>query len=434
LINELLLKDPKVEAPVILRKITAAGFDGEITILRDYLRTKRGKVKGKQAFIRFESQAGQQFQIDWGHFGSITYGNTNRRLYALAVVESHSRMMYVEFTHSQSQQVLHQCLINAFRFLRGTPKEIVVDNMITAVIERQGSLIRFNEAFLDFLRHFSIIPKACNIKAPYEKGKIESIIRYLKRNFLPLRKFTSLFDVQAQAMQWLREVANVRIQQTTSQRPIDRFCSESLKPLPEFMPDCRETMQLFVYKDFAVRFDGNCYTTPPWTIGKRLTVKADNKQVTIYDKQKIAAAHDRCWEKKKRIELPQHTELVKKVQKKLWQDRNVAAFASLGQIARDYLNALGKANQPIKKNIEKLLRLKDQYGTSSLITVIEKALNYKAYGASYIENILYQEMTPKNNHRPVKLKTEDLNNIILNEPNLAEYDSLVLQRRRHNYD
>jgi len=114
----------------------------------------------------------------------------------------------------------------------------------------------------------------------------------------------------------------------------------------------------------------------------------------------------------------------------MWQDRHIAAFASLGEIARDYLNALSEANQPIKKNIEKLLKLKSLYGTPSLLAVIKKAIHYKAYGAEYVENILYQEMTPQNNHQPVKLKQDALNNIRLDEPCLADYDSLVLKRRK----
>jgi len=140
-------------------------------------------------------------------------------------------MSYVEFTHSQKQEALHQSLLNAFRFFGGTPEEIVVDNMLTAVIERQGSLIRFNDAFLDFLRVFKIVPVACNVRAPHEKGKIESIIKYLRQNFWPLRSFAGLKDVQTQVIEWLNTVANVRIHQTTGQRPKDRnFCPIAGKP------------------------------------------------------------------------------------------------------------------------------------------------------------------------------------------------------------
>ena len=150
-------------------------------------------------------------QIDWGHFGSLTYGTAVRKLYALAVIEAYSRMLYVEFTHSQKQDALHQGLINAFRFFNGTPEEIVVDNMLTAVTERCGSVIRFNDAFLDFLRIFKIVPRACHIKSPQEKGKIEKSIHYLRQNFWPLRSFSDLMDVQQQVNQWRDSVCNVRI-------------------------------------------------------------------------------------------------------------------------------------------------------------------------------------------------------------------------------
>ena len=104
-------------------------------------------------------------------------------------------------------------------------------------------------------------------------------------------------------------------------------------------------------------------------------------------------------------------------------------FSSLGLDAVNYLQALVEANQPVKKNVSRLLSLKDEYGTASLIHAIKKATLHKAYGADYIENILYQEMTPQNNHQPVKLKDEQLNRIRLTEPSLAEYDTYILKRR-----
>ena len=430
MIDQLLEKDPEVKAPVILQHLQASGFGGKITILRDYLQRKRGGIKKRQPFIRFESPPGKQMQIDWGHFGSLTYDDTPRKLYALVLIESFSRMLYAHFTHSQKQAALHQGLLEAFTYFGGSPDELVVDNMASAVIERDGPLIRFNDAFLDFLRPFKIVPRACNPGAPYEKGKVERAIQYVRRNFWPLRSFHDLKDVQKQARAWIDTVANVRIHQTTGQKPIARFKQVILRSLPDPLPDCRETQSLLVHKDFAVRFDGNAYTTPPWTIGKTLTLKADQRTVTIYLRQKHVAVHARSWKRKERVELPAHKEMVKKIQKKLWQSRDVAIFASLGRQARDYLDALARAQLPIKKNVSKLLALKDQYGTSSLFFALEKALKHNAMGAEYIENILYQEMTPHNTHQPVKLKDEALNRIRLNEPSLVDYDTFILKRRK----
>lgn len=105
-------------------------------------------------------------------------------------------------------------------------------------------------------------------------------------------------------------------------------------------------------------------------------------------------------------------------------------MSSLGQELVDYLAALADARQPIKKNVVKLLALKDQYGAVSLISAIVKAASHRAYGADYIENILRQEKMPQKNHPPVKLKNDELNNIKLSEPLLADYDAYILKKRK----
>lgn len=426
-IREMVEKYPKIKAPVILRQIQGKGFNGEITIIREYLRHLRHD-SFQEPFIRFESLPGQQMQIDWGHFGSLAYGTTSRKLYALCVIESHSRMLYVNFTHSQNHETLHRCLFEAFVFFGGTPKEIVVDNMLTAVTERVGAMIRFNESFLDFLRPFGITPVACNIRAPHEKGKIENSIKYLRYNFWPLRTFTNLDDVNHQVLAWL-EKANQRLHQTTGVRPAERFVKQSLKPLPDPLPDLRETQSLKVYKDFGIRFDCNVYTVPPRLVGKIVILKADHRTLSIYYKEKQVATHLRSWKKNQRIDLASHSEQVKKLKKKTFMDRQIMIFMSLGQEAVDYLEKLLDASQPVKKTVDRLLFLNDEYGTPSLIHALKKALDHKLYGYGYVQNILYQEMTPSTPHQPVILKDKEHNSIRLTRPNLAEYDAIALKRR-----
>jgi transposase len=429
-IKEVVNELPRIKAPVVLRLIQKKGFAGEITIVRAYLRELRRTTIYKKPFIRFESDPGVQMQVDWGHFNFLEYGTTKRKLYALAVIESHSRMLYVFFTHSQKQEVLHQGLLNAFVYFGGTPKELIVDNMLTAVTERAGSIIRFNDAFLDFMMRFNINPVACNIRAPHEKGKIESGIKYLRYNFFPARKFIDLEDVRIQVHEWLDTVANIRNHKTTGQKPVDRLCKNQLTPLPGVLPDCREIGTYLVHKDFGVRFDGNVYTTPPWTVGKKITLKANNNQVIIYYKEKQLAVHSRCWKRYVRIENPKHVEKIKKFRKKSHFDRQTEVFLSLGKLAYDFIDTLSVRNQAMKKNIEKLLKLKDEYGEKSLLYAMDKAMNRKLYGADYIENILYQEMTPMVDHPPVALEKTELNNIRLKSTSLKEYDALALKRKK----
>ena len=117
-----------------------------------------------------------------------------------------------------------------------------------------------------------------------------------------------------------------------------------------------------------------------------------------------------------RIELPSHRQQVKKLHNKLWHDKQVLALLSLGQTAVDCFKALVEAGQPIRKNVVKLLHLKDEYGAAGLLSAIQKAATFNAYGADYIENILYQEMTPKYQHPPVKLKNDILTRLRLTQP------------------
>lgn len=94
------------------------------------------------------------------------------------------------------------------------------------------------------------------------------------------------------------------------------------------------------------------------------------------------------------------------MQKKLWHDRQVAALISLGAVAVDYRNGLLDAGQPIKKQVKRLLSLKDKYGTEALVYTLNKSMTHKDFGVDYVENIVHQEMTPKNDHPPVRLKNE----------------------------
>lgn len=428
-IARMLEADPKASAAVIRQRLQERGFDGGETIVRAYLRRVRPRLQAKAAFIRFESDPGAQCQIDWGHFGSVTYGHTQRKLYCLAVIECYSRLLYLEFTHSQRQETLHRGLLGAFRFFQGTPKELVHDNMLTAVIEHRGPVVRFNEQFLAFLRPFRINPIACNVNQPQEKGKVEKgAIHYIRHNFWPLRSFTNLDDLQAQANQWRDQIANRRVHRTTGFRPIERFDPKAMRPLPEFLPDCRDAAVAKVHRDFAVQFDGNTYSAPPWAIGKTLTVKADHHRVTLYFKDKAIASHARCWGRNQRLEAPLHRQAAQQHRQRHWLSPEVAAFIALGDVAKTYLEQLAITQQPLQKSVKKLLDLKEDYGVQALLEALERASAHQAYGAHYIENILYQEMTPQRQHPPVRLKQSHLNQIRLDEPNLAEFDTFILKR------
>lgn len=428
MIEEFLNMDKGVSAVVIYQNIQSAGYQGKLTILRDYLRKIRGVTKEKEAYIRFESLPGQQYQIDWGYFGTLMYGKYERKVWCFAMIECYSRMLYLEFTHSCNMDVFLGCHIRAFTFFNGTTKEIVHDNLKTAVIEREGTLIRFNERYLNFLMGLHITPHACNIYQAHEKGKIEKGgIHYIRNNFWPLRKFKDIHDLNYQAEIWRDEIANVRIHQTTNERPADRFKKVILRPFPKEVYDPRETGAPKVYRDCKVCFDCNFYSVPYWLVGSDVVLKADNKIVSIYHKDKLLANHERCWEKNMVIDTPGHIKKLLEKKKHAFYSKQQEYFLSIDPIAENYLTALTKANLPIHKNIGAIMKLKEMYGKSALIAAVKIALAKNVLGFDYIENIIISQNNPQTSYAPVIVKQDEYNKLLIADANLMYYDNIIFK-------
>src|SRR4051812_45584198 len=161
-IQELLQQDPQASAAVIAQRLQPLGFAGGRTILQEYVRAHRPALSVPRAFVRMEPNPGDRFEVDWGHFGALDYCGDKRKLYVFALVECHSRLLYVEFTHSQSFETLVRCHIHAFHALGGCSREIWFDNLATAVAEHAGRLVRFHPRFFAFAKEYGFSPRACN--------------------------------------------------------------------------------------------------------------------------------------------------------------------------------------------------------------------------------------------------------------------------------
>jgi transposase len=433
-IKELLENWPGVSAVVIKQRIDDKGYSGGLSILRQYLRAIRSRRKHK-AYIRFESQAGEQMQFDWGHFGSLPYGNTHRKLYCMTVIECHSRMLYLEFTHSLNKEAMMRTLLNAFIFFNGTAAELVHDNLKTSVIERVGDIIRFNEDYLYFLRPFHISPFACGLADASAKGKIEKGgIHYVRYNFWPCRTFSNLDDVNAQAWRWRDQVANARLHSTTNEIPVQRFQPNALRLLPPVLPDVRDSADAKVHTDCRFKFDANYYSAPHWMVGKTLNIKADNHTVWATYKDKLIAEHQRSWQRRAVIENPNHIKDLLLTRKKARQNRQQQLLFSMGEPVKLFLDALAAAGKSLSYAAGKLLQLREQYGAEAVLNAIQTASRYKAFGVDYVENILYQTARLKSSYPPVVLKNSALNQLQLEEPDLLLYDAITLKKRNKNDD
>ncbi len=429
LIATLLQADPEATAVVITQRLRPQGYSGGLTILKEYLREVRPRPR--RAFVRVQTRPGERFEVDWGHFGVLDYEGDPRKLYAFVCVETYSRRLYVEFTHSQRFETFVRSHQHAFDFMGGVSREILYDNLATAVAERDGRLVRFQPRFWAFAREYGFCPRACNPRSAWEKGTCERAIRYLRQNFWPLRTFRDLTDINSQARQWQQEVANQRRHAETRQLPEQRFRPDSLRPLPANHPDYRDTESVRVHKDLRLRFDGNRYCVPARFVGRRLLLKADSQSVTLYHRHREIVRYPRCWRRGQTLGA-------ERFEKELLESRPAARRSQaqqrlldlLGEMAETYLRHLANTDRSLSRQITELLQLVREYGPEAVKAALTKAQRAQAFGAEYVANLLLQDATSRHPQPPLRLKDPRLNELTTDPVSLEDYDQLIPLRRK----
>lgn len=382
---------PDLSAVKILAELRGMGYSGGVSILKDHLRVLRPKTP--DVFLRIETLPGEQAQVDWANCGTLRVGAALRKLSCFVMVLSYSRMIYLEFTLSQSLEDFLACHVHAFRFFGGIPKQILYDNLKTVVLSRVGRDIRFHPRFMDFAGAHLFEPVPCNVRAGWEKGKVESGIRYIRISFLAGRPITSWPLLARDADLWRDTVANVRTHGTTAEKPIDRFPADqaALRSLPPRDYDTSIVRPVKATRQAFILFDANAYSVPAALTGKHLTLKADPHHVRLFDAQDLVAEHPRSYEKNLAIERPEHRKEILATKRKAAASKISDAFLALGPVAKDYLAGLASAELHLAHHLAKIMDMVGLYGKTELLQALTHALAHKAFGAPYIQNIVLQQ-------------------------------------------
>jgi len=282
------LKQRMAEGVYNTRKLYAElcelGYPGGLTQVIEYLQPFR-PAKPSPATVRFETEPGQQAQVDWASFGQMECEGRQRRLYAFVMTLCWSRMMYLEFTLSADTGWFLRCHQHAFEYFGGVPREVLHDNLKSAVLERDSEgRIHWNPRYLDFALQFGFNPLAHRPYRPQTKGKVERGVGYVRTSFWPGLHATDVDDINSQALNWLNRVANCRVHGTTGEIPFHRWPAEGLQPLPTQRFDTSILTYRRSGKDCLLSYEGNRYSVPAHVARQTLLVKeTEDRQVLIFD-------------------------------------------------------------------------------------------------------------------------------------------------------
>ena len=297
---------PYSAAQIFLR-LQELGYDGGITVVKDYVHKVR--PPRQKAFLTLSFAPGECAQVDWGQFGAVPVGNSSRRLSFFVMVLCYSRLLYVEFTLCETMEHFLAYHQNAFAFFGGVPEKIMVDNLKSAVLRRVvGEDPVLNPRYKDFADHYGFRIKPCGVGQAHEKGRVENAGGYTKKNFLAGLDISDFALLNPAARQWLEQTANTRCHGTTKTPPVELFQKEkpSLQKLPLNPYDIGVIQPLRANSQFRVLLDTNTYSVPAEYARAPLSLKIYPGHLCVYHQDKLIARHARCYQRHQDIENPDH--------------------------------------------------------------------------------------------------------------------------------
>jgi transposase len=309
-IAAMLGEDPKVAATVVLQQLRRDGYAGGITILKEHLAKLRPAFLAAKAYQRTSYLPGEISQIDWWHTGRrIAVGKgQSREAFGLVATLPHSAAHAAVFTFGRPIGDLLPAALGCFRRLGGAPEKIVCDNDASIVAERRGGIAVLHDEVASFFGALGARVVVLAPRRPTSKGQVERTNGYLDRSFLPLRRFASIDDLQAQHDAWAETVAWRRHHRRVGAIVADAWRVERgfLRALPDPEPATDRHAEARISKDGFCRVGGVDYSIPPGLAGRRVQVKSSLTQVILTLEGRELARHARSYVPADVVISPEH--------------------------------------------------------------------------------------------------------------------------------
>jgi len=364
------------------------GFNGGYTIVKDYVREKKRRMR--EVFFPLEQRPGTS-QIDFGQAKVIISGVACKaHIFCMALPFSDA--LFVRAYPGEAIEAVQDGHNFAYTFFKGVPPTALYDNMSTAVkVICKDKSRDLTDDFKALRSHYLFESFFCNVGRPNEKGLVEGVVGYSRRNFLvPVPRFADWDELNC----YLQSCCIKRLSMKTAgkTKTIGEFLEEErpvFLPLPDKPYDACRKEHRRANSLSLVRFQNNSYSVPVEYAYQGMTLKAYVHQVKICHKDEVIAVHRRCYSKDEFIFEPLH--YLPLLERKPGALDGALPFTDWQlprcfDTLRRYLEA--RNGNPGKREYILILQLLRNYGISEVRRAVERAFEYNAVNFESIKMLI----------------------------------------------
>ncbi len=380
------------------------GFKGSYSSVRRFLAQYKDTHPEVTTILDFAP--GEAAQVDFGSGPEIIDVSTGEviKTWFFVLTLCFSRHQYAEIVTNQKVNTWLACHRRAFEFFGGVPQKVIIDNPKCAITRACYHDPAVQRSYATYAEAYGFMISPCPPRDPKKKGRVESGVKYIKRNFMPLRDFRSLSDANHQLKHWVLETAGNRIHGTTRQRPLTLFVETEkafLKPLPDVPPQAATWTQVKVHGNCHVQFEKVQYSAPFRLVHQHLWLKATDNTVKLFRDLEMVAVHPRLYKPGDRSTVDDHLPpeaLAYKMHDPQWclkqaQDIGSACHQVIRTLFEDRVLDNLRAAQGI-------IGLSKKYGPIRLETACQRALFFGNVRYRSIKTILNKGLDQLNLFQP----------------------------------
>jgi transposase len=271
------------------------GYTGRLTVVKDAVRALRQQ---EEVFVPLSHRPGEA-QVDFGH-AEVTLAGAPAKVALFVMTLPFSDALFCRAYPRECTEAFLDGHSRAFAFLGGVPRRISYDNSKIAVAKVVGS--RTREVTREFRRlqsHFLFAAHFCLVRRAQEKGHVENLVGYARRNFLvPVPAVPSFAALNEDLEARCREDLRRRVRGKPAGKA-DLLAEEAvaLLPLPKQAFEARRVEVAQANSLSLVRFDGNDYSVPTDCAHQAVTAVGSTEEVRFVVGRRVVARHPRVWAK-----------------------------------------------------------------------------------------------------------------------------------------